>query len=197
MKKETLYEVLGDLDEDYIRDAHKTEQKKSRVIWLKWGAVAACLCVIVAALVLPGLQNSPVVPGVQMGGDLLLGGNNDGQSSQGMGNIKSVFMRSLPEGYEYSFYGAEVKPIVDYISGLHLTPVLEEIPQSDVNLGMTWVISLEYENGEIITLSHCAATYIRAEDGKLYEMVYEEATRLVTLLTELKGFDCQEDMNRK
>ena len=42
MKKEQLYEVLGDINENYINDAHKTVKKKSRPVWVKWGAVAAC-----------------------------------------------------------------------------------------------------------------------------------------------------------
>ncbi len=37
MKKEQLYEVLGDIDENYINDAHLTTKKKSRPAWIKWG----------------------------------------------------------------------------------------------------------------------------------------------------------------
>lgn len=46
MKKEKLYEVIGDIREDYINDAHKTA-KKSHPGWLKWCAMAACLCLVV------------------------------------------------------------------------------------------------------------------------------------------------------
>jgi len=51
MKKEQLYEVLGDINENYINDAHKTAKKKSRPVWVKWGAIAACLCLIVATVI--------------------------------------------------------------------------------------------------------------------------------------------------
>ena len=47
MKKEQLYEVLGDINENYINDAHKTAKKKSRTVWTKWAAMAACLCLVV------------------------------------------------------------------------------------------------------------------------------------------------------
>lgn len=47
MKKEQLYEVLGDINENYINDAHMTTKKNFRPVWLKWGALAACLCLVV------------------------------------------------------------------------------------------------------------------------------------------------------
>ena len=56
MKKEKLYEAIGDINENYINDAHKTVKKKSRPVWVKWGAMVACLClVIVGALFAPNL----------------------------------------------------------------------------------------------------------------------------------------------
>ena len=56
MKKETLYEALGDIKDSYIRDAHAVQKKKSaphffQSIALKWGAVAAGLCLVVTAVV--------------------------------------------------------------------------------------------------------------------------------------------------
>lgn len=49
MKKEKLYEAIGEIDDNYINDAHlTTKKKKSRPAWIKWGAMAACLCLVVA-----------------------------------------------------------------------------------------------------------------------------------------------------
>lgn len=48
MKKENLYEVLGDIQEEYVNEAHGTAKKKARPVWLKWGAIAACLALICA-----------------------------------------------------------------------------------------------------------------------------------------------------
>ena len=59
MKKEQLYEVLGDINENYVNDAHMTAKKSAYPIWLKWVAMAACLCLVVSgAFVLPRLQNN-------------------------------------------------------------------------------------------------------------------------------------------
>ena len=35
MKKEQLYEVLGDINENYVNDAHMTAKKSAYPIWLK------------------------------------------------------------------------------------------------------------------------------------------------------------------
>ena len=52
MKKEKLYEVLGEIDDNYINDAHLTTKKKSRPVWIKWGAMAACLCLVLVGGIL-------------------------------------------------------------------------------------------------------------------------------------------------
>ena len=59
-------------------------------------------------------------------------------------DIKSVSVSTLPEfyGYEYSFSGDEARAVVDYLSGLKLTPLLISMPKG----GMTWVIEIEYED---------------------------------------------------
>ena len=66
MKKEQLYEVLGDINENYVNDAHMTAKKSAYPIWLKWVAMAACLCLVVSgAFVLPRLQSDSVEPNPQ------------------------------------------------------------------------------------------------------------------------------------
>lgn len=58
--------------------------------------------------------------------------------------ISSVSVTTSPEfyGYEYSFTGEEARAVVDYLSGLNLTPLLISIPKG----GITWVIEIEYED---------------------------------------------------
>ena len=51
MKKEQLYESIGDISENYINDAHRTVKKWARPNFVKWSAVAACLCLVIAAAV--------------------------------------------------------------------------------------------------------------------------------------------------
>lgn len=62
MKKEQLYETIGEIDDKYVDDAHKITKKKARNTWIKWSAIAACICFIVvgAFTILPN-NNDEIV----------------------------------------------------------------------------------------------------------------------------------------
>ena len=58
MTNEKLYEVLGDINEKHINEA-RAYHKAKKPGWVKWGAMAACLClVVVGALTIPDLQDN-------------------------------------------------------------------------------------------------------------------------------------------
>ena len=46
MTNEKLYEVLGDINEKYVSEA-RVYQKAKKSIWVKWGAIVACLCLMI------------------------------------------------------------------------------------------------------------------------------------------------------
>lgn len=46
MTNEKLYEAIGDISDNKIKEA-KQVRKAKQPIWLKWGAMAACLCLVV------------------------------------------------------------------------------------------------------------------------------------------------------
>ena len=99
------------------------------------------------------------------------------------GNVKKISVTSLPEGYDYSFEGEDSKAIVDYLSVLNLVSQFKENPNE--NGGMTWVISLEYDNGETLQIYHFANLFIKTAGGKCYKMNNDEAINLENLLDEL------------
>ena len=57
MTNEKLYEVLGDINEKHINEA-RAYHKAKKPGWVKWGAMAACLCLVVAAISVPHILNS-------------------------------------------------------------------------------------------------------------------------------------------
>lgn len=97
--------------------------------------------------------------------------------------VERVEVRSLPEGYAYAFAEEDAEAIVAYLAGLHLRSDFPENP--DGYTGMTWVISLAYEDGEEETVYHFGNLFIRTEDGPWYQMKYEEANRFGALCSEL------------
>ena len=42
MKNEVLIRAMGEIDEDLILEAHEAP-KRAKTLWIRWGAVAACL----------------------------------------------------------------------------------------------------------------------------------------------------------
>ena len=48
MKKETLYETFGAMDDQFIEEA-RMPIPKSRPGWIRWGALAACVALMVTA----------------------------------------------------------------------------------------------------------------------------------------------------
>lgn len=51
MKKEQLYEILGEINEQHIVDA-RNAKKSTKIAWMKWIALAACLCFVILVLAL-------------------------------------------------------------------------------------------------------------------------------------------------
>lgn len=64
MKKEDMFEVLNDIDDEYIEQAEKKSAKKT---WVKWAGLAACLCLVVAG-VFAVFKPSEAGAGVDAGG---------------------------------------------------------------------------------------------------------------------------------
>ena len=95
-------------------------------------------------------------------------------------DIKSVSVSTLPEfyGYEYSFTGDEARAVVDYLSGLKLTPILISIPKG----GMTWVIEIKYEDerettvylfGDEIWINAKEKYLMQSEENGVFEALLE------------------------
>ena len=100
-------------------------------------------------------------------------------------DVKKISVSSQPEGYNYSFEGEDAEKVIDYLSNLNLIEEFEENP--NYYNGMTWVISLEYSDGDVLQIYHFGNMFIRSEKGSWYKMIFEEANRFNTLLDELNN----------
>lgn len=52
-----IAKAMGNIDDDLISDAIEYKQTKKKSTWIKWGAMAACLCLVVG-LAIPVLKNT-------------------------------------------------------------------------------------------------------------------------------------------
>ena len=96
------------------------------------------------------------------------------------GEIKSIRVSSLPEGYSFKFQSSDkIQKFADYFTNLHLIDVFEENPNE--YSGMTWVIKITYSDNQEQTIYHFGK-FIRGENGSWFKMDYEEAVQFETLL---------------
>lgn len=51
MSKDRVVDSLVRIDDDMIQSVEALRQKKKRPVWMKWGAMAACFCLLIAAMV--------------------------------------------------------------------------------------------------------------------------------------------------
>lgn len=51
MKNEKLLDMIGGIDDNLVHNAVHDNFKKKKPVWVKWGAMAACLCLIVVAII--------------------------------------------------------------------------------------------------------------------------------------------------
>ncbi len=61
MKAEKLTEAMNELDDRYVEQAIRYRAKRPTAMWIKWASVAACLCLVVAAViaVMPQINREP------------------------------------------------------------------------------------------------------------------------------------------
>ncbi len=57
MKNENILDAIGMINEEAVRDAKAYQRPKSRS-WIKWGAMAACLCLVVLAGIKMGTHDN-------------------------------------------------------------------------------------------------------------------------------------------
>lgn len=64
MKKESrILDILGQVDEKYVGEAAPGKKANKKSSWMKWGALAACLCLVICAITIPLLREPAVTPG--------------------------------------------------------------------------------------------------------------------------------------
>lgn len=72
MKKEEFFDVLGEVDEQKVIEANKGVSKKKKVqkTWLKWGALAACICIVIVSVIGISTKKQPLIVTLENGDEI-------------------------------------------------------------------------------------------------------------------------------
>jgi hypothetical protein len=130
--------------------------------------MAVCLCSFSACKWIEGI-------GTKSGESLL---------ELGKDGISTITVVSYPEADDCTFSGEDINVITDHLSSLVLLTNFPENP--DEMVGMSWVITISYENGASATVIYFGE-FIRTENRPWYKIRYTEGKRFVELLEELAG----------
>ena len=67
MNAKKFSDAMSELDTKYVDEALNYKKKMKKPVWIKWGVVAACLCLIICVATIPRLLNGSNPP---VSGDL-------------------------------------------------------------------------------------------------------------------------------
>lgn len=174
MKKEEFYEVIGDIDENYISEARSCVNKKTRSVRIKWGSIAVCICLAIIGTVVAikftensnGNWNnnwnnnlnkescSPVANSTEPSK------NEDNQQQPQLGPSKNEGSQQLPQVRPFSYYSFldfknSLNNEVDIYSKLSESGAQSEtIEKVKVFIGKLRAqnVIVPYLNGEVIEL---------------------------------------------
>lgn len=79
MKKEELFDIIGEVNEQKIAEANKGISKKREVqkAWLKWGALVASLCIVIISLIGILTKKQPLIVTLENGDEINFSTNGD------------------------------------------------------------------------------------------------------------------------
>lgn len=73
MKNDQIIDAIGMINDEAVHDAKAYQRPQSRR-WIKWGALAACVCIVFAFILVPSLNEQPTTP-INGGGGAENGGS--------------------------------------------------------------------------------------------------------------------------
>ena len=62
MNAKKFSDAMSELDTKYVDEALNYKTKMKKPIWIKWGIMAACLCLIICVVTIPRLLNGSNPP---------------------------------------------------------------------------------------------------------------------------------------
>ena len=121
MNAKKFSDAMSELDTKYVDEALNYKKKSQKSIWRKWRAMAACLCLIVVAIIaVPFILSPPESDNDVAGGDQNIGE----EVLQFPDNVKTVEVI-------YSIYGADT---------------LRELNQDEITTIKEWATALELQH---------------------------------------------------
>lgn len=112
MKEEKLLETMADIEEKYIIEARTENTKKKPPVWMKWVATAACLCLVIGAVMAMTNKNK----NEQGSGNYIAEGNVQDFGQEEAVNEKEGTQETVSETDENSCFPEEDQPVQNEVN---------------------------------------------------------------------------------
>ena len=194
MTNEKLYEAIGDISDKKIKEA-KQVRKAKQPIWLKWGAMAACLCLVISSVTLLSRKyNSPnagseyglggvgsetnysvwVGPATVKAEDVASAEVVSLTESEAMSNPLAEYLpKELPDGFHYgrgSIYNTVMKDGTQY-NMLRVEYVSGTIPEQQFSEDGGAIAPAPETIGDLFTI--CVMNYEPETKNNIYSSIDE------------------------
>lgn len=96
MNAKKFSDAMSELDTKYVDEALNYKKKAKKPVWVKWGAVAACLCIAVCVVAIPFMNTEqPQFPEQSVAPNVLINKTTYIQSAH------DIVFETCPNGFEY------------------------------------------------------------------------------------------------
>lgn len=192
MKKEQLYEVLGEIDETYINNAKSS--KKGTVMWfakstwLKFGSMAACFCLMVLAAVIVLNNNvawGPTCDGEQNYGNTIAYVGWTDNSAFFEGALNYELLKNEPNEHLPIFNIDTIEDLEHFKSAFGNIVTMDQGYDTvlSFNAAMSkaqWDREIFYENNSLLII------YIPASSGSFRYAIHEVETENASICIEVE-----------
>lgn len=142
MKKERFLELMNNIDDDLILRAEqaKPKQRRTKTLWVKWGVVAACLCLSVGTVLAVSMQRAqPAVnphwsqPSVDTSGHV----QPPVESSKPAETKPTVITADTPDPF------TESDVMIPKKSEVFISPMLQELMKQDYETDVVFRVAVK------------------------------------------------------
>lgn len=147
MKNEKLLDVIGNIDDNLVHNAVHDNFKKKKPVWIKWGAVAACLVLVCVATIslFTGNNEETTTPGIADAPPMVY--VNDTLYKQ---STKQISYNELKDDFIY--LGVIEKDISNLQGSIETENTLDGIPTENFQANHPIVGSEVYQYGNNIVV---------------------------------------------
>lgn len=124
MRKEDLFDILGDIDHQHIKAARMKNKRKNSFAWIKWGTIAACFALLLIVSIPIVNRLSPVVEENPPSAESSQIGNNNKVEALQNDKEESAEIEDLVQNEEIEYTEATEEPLQEEVSTV--------VPENDV-----------------------------------------------------------------